>query len=63
MSNDNVAAALAGKSLNAFVTEQLQLAIQKIGVVKAARKKVTSQVKKPKAAKASPGKKKDIEQP
>lgn len=58
----NVAAVLAGKSLNAFVTEQLQVAVQKIGVIKAAGKKVASKAKKAKAAKASPRKKKDIEQ-
>ncbi|MEZ6100606.1 MAG: type II toxin-antitoxin system HicB family antitoxin [Pirellulaceae bacterium] len=58
----NVAAVLAGKSLNAFVTEQLQVAVQKIGVIKAAGKKVASKAKKAKAAKASPRRKKDIEQ-
>ena len=58
----NVAAVLAGKSLNAFVTEQLQVAVQKIGVIKAAGKKVASKAKKAKTAKASPRKKKDIQQ-
>lgn len=58
----NVAAVLAGKSLNAFVTEQLQVAVQKIGVIKSAGKKVASKAKKAKAAKASPRRKKDIEQ-
>jgi predicted HicB family RNase H-like nuclease len=58
----NVAAVLAGKSLNAFVTEQLQVAVQKIGVIKAAGKKVASKAKKAKAAKVSPRRKKDIEQ-
>lgn len=58
----NVAAVLAGKSLNAFVTEQLQVAVQKIGVIKAAGKKVASKAKKAKAAKASPRSKKDTEQ-
>lgn len=58
----NVAAVLAGKSLNAFVTEQLQIAVQKIGVIKAAGKKVASKAKKAKAAKASPRRKKDNEQ-
>ena len=58
----NVAAVLAGKSLNAFVTEQLQVAVQKSGVSKAAGKKVASKAKKSKRAKASPRKKKDIEQ-
>lgn len=48
----NVAAVLAGKSLNAFVTEQLQVAVQKLGVIKAAGKKVASRAKKSKAAKA-----------
>lgn len=58
----NVAAVLAGKSLNAFVTEQLQVAVQKIGVIKAAGRKVASKAKTAKAAKASPSRKKDIEQ-
>ncbi len=58
----NVAAVLAGESLNAFVTEQLQAAVQRIGVIKAAGKKVAPKAKKAKAAKASPRKKKDIEQ-
>lgn len=38
----NAAAALEGKSLNAFVTEQLRLAVQKIDVVKVAGKKDAS---------------------
>lgn len=38
----NIAAALAGKSLNAFVTEQLQIAVQKSGAIKAASKKVAA---------------------
>ncbi|TWT63237.1 HicB family protein [Rubinisphaera italica] len=54
----NIAAALAGKSLNAFVTEQLQAAIQMIG----GSRKDTSKIKKKKAAKTSSRKKKDIEQ-
>lgn len=61
----NVAAVLAGKSMNAFVTEQLQVAVQKIDVIKAAGKKVASKAKKSKASKASkasPRRKKDIEQ-
>lgn len=58
----NVAAVLAGKSLNAFVTEQLQVAVQKIAVIKAAGKKVASKTKKAKVAKASPRRKKEIEQ-
>lgn len=45
----NIAAVRAGKSLNAFVTEQLQVAIQKLGVVNAARKKVA---KKPTTGKS-----------
>ena len=57
----HVAAVLAGKSLNAFVTEQLQVAVQKIGVVKVAAKKVSSKAKTAKAVKA-PRRKKDIEQ-
>ena len=58
----NVAAVLAGKSLNAFVTEQLQFAVEKIGVIKAAGKKDASRAKKAKAAKASPRRKKGVEQ-
>jgi predicted HicB family RNase H-like nuclease len=58
----NVAAVLAGKSLNAFVTEQLQVAVQKIGVIKAAGKKVASKARNAKAAKASRRRKKGIEQ-
>ena len=58
----NVAAVLAGKSLNAFVTEQLQVAVQKLGVIKSARKKVVSKAKKSKAKKSAPRKKKDVEQ-
>ena len=58
----HVAAVLTGKSLNAFVTEQLQLAVQKIGVVKVAAKKVSSTAKTAKAVKASSRRKKDIEQ-
>ena len=58
----NVAAVLAGKSLNALVTERLQVAVQKIGVIKAAGKKVASKAKKAKAAKTSPRRKRGIEQ-
>ncbi|WP_339745312.1 type II toxin-antitoxin system HicB family antitoxin [uncultured Rubinisphaera sp.] len=48
----NVAAVLAGKSLNAFVTEQLQAAVQKIG----GSRKAASKAKKIKAVKSSPRK-------
>ncbi|WP_296452841.1 type II toxin-antitoxin system HicB family antitoxin [Rubinisphaera sp.] len=48
----NVAAVLAGKSLNAFVTEQLQAAVQKIG----GSRKTASKAKKIKAVKSSPRK-------
>jgi len=58
----NVAAVLAGKSLNAFVTELLRVSVQKIGVVKGEGKKIVSRAKKGKAAKASPRRKNDIEQ-
>ena len=58
----NAAAILAGKSLNAFVTEQLQGAVQKTGGRKAAGRKVASKAKKAKAVKTSSRRKKDIEQ-
>lgn len=58
----NVAALLAGKSLNAFVTEQLQVALQNIGAIKDAGKKTGSKTKKAKAAKAAPPRKKGIGQ-
>lgn len=46
----NVAAVLAGTSLNAFVAEQLRVAVEKIGVIKEAVKKApsTASVKKAK---------------
>lgn len=47
----NVAAVLAGKSLNAFVTEQLQVAVEKMGVAKAAARRAVSKAKKTKASK------------
>ncbi|MCA9107627.1 MAG: type II toxin-antitoxin system HicB family antitoxin [Planctomycetales bacterium] len=56
----NVAAVLAGKSLNAFVAEQLQVAVQKIGVGKAGSKKVASKGKKTGATKAARRPKKGI---
>lgn len=58
----HLAAVLVGKALNAFVTEQLQVAVQTIGVVQAAGKKVASTATKAKAAKALPRKKKELEQ-
>lgn len=58
----NVAAVLAGKSLNAFVTEQLQIAVQKFGVAQAGRKKVAAKAKKARVAKTSPRRNQDIEQ-
>lgn len=58
----NVAAVLAGKSLNAFVTEQLREAVQRIGITEPSRKQVAPKAKKSKAAKASPRRKKDREQ-
>lgn len=56
----NAAAALAGKSLNAFVTEQLQFAVQKTGISKPAGKK--AEARKSKAAKTPHGPKKDVKQ-
>jgi predicted HicB family RNase H-like nuclease len=41
----NVAAVVSGKSLNAWVTEQLQVAVQRVGVIKAAGKKAASKSK------------------
>lgn len=53
----NAAAVLAGKSLNAFVTEQLQAAVQKNGVLRKSGKTVPSELKKAKAARGSNRKK------
>jgi predicted HicB family RNase H-like nuclease len=50
----NVAAAVSGKSLNAWVTEQLQAAVQRLGSVKSARKKTD----KPRTARKTARKKK-----
>lgn len=58
----NTAAALAGKSLNAFVKEQLQAAVQKIGITEAAGRKAASKGKKKKSAKSASRRKKDVEQ-
>lgn len=58
----NVAAVMSGKSLNAFVTEQLQAAVQHIPVTESADKKVAAKPKKPKAAKKSPRRKKERKQ-
>lgn len=41
----NVAAAVSGKSLNAWVTEQLQSAVQQSGAIKAAGKKSVAKTK------------------
>src|SRR5690606_11683005 len=41
----NIAAAVSGKSLNAWVTEQLQAAVQHIGAIKDAGKKVAAGAK------------------
>lgn len=41
----NAAAAVSGKSLNAWVTEQLQAAVQRIGAIKDAGKKVAAGAK------------------
>ena len=48
----HVAAVVAGKSLNAWVTEQLQNAVQRVGVITA----------KPRAVKKVAKRRKDIEQ-
>lgn len=55
----NVAAVVAGKSLNAWVTEQLQNAVQRVVVIKAAGKRAAA---KAKAVKKVAKRKKDIEQ-
>lgn len=62
----NVAAALSGKSLNAWVAEQLQGAVLRIGAVKAATaKKVSTKASKRKTKvvvrKAAPRKRKESE--
>lgn len=62
----NVAAALSGKSLNAWVTEQLQGAVTRVGAIKtAASKKLASNAVKRKikvAKKPAPRKARRIEQ-
>ena len=55
----NVAAVVSGKSLNAWVTEQLQNAVQRVVVIKAAGKKAAAQAK---AVKKIARRRKDIEQ-
>lgn len=55
----NVAAAVSGKSLNAWVTEQLQAAVQHIGAIKDAGKKAAARAK---AAKKKSPRKKDTPQ-
>ncbi len=55
----NVAAVVSGKSLNAWVAEQLQAAVQRIGAIKAAGKKAAADAK---AAKKKPPHKKDAPQ-
>lgn len=55
----NVAAAVSGKSLNAWVTEQLQAAVQRIGAIKDAGKKAAASAK---AAKKKTSGKKDSPQ-
>ena len=57
----NVAAVLAGKSLNAFVTEQLQVAVHEIGVITAASK-TAEKARKAKPAKTSSRRKRGIAQ-
>lgn len=58
----NTAAVLAGQSLNAFVTKQLQAAVHKAGAIKAAGKKAAAKMKKPRSAKAAPRRKKESKQ-
>ena len=58
----NVAAVLAGKSLNAFVAEQLQAAVHKISAITAASKRMAEKAKKAKPAKTAPRRKKGIAQ-
>jgi hypothetical protein len=63
----NVAAVLSGKSLNAWVAEQLQGAVLQIGAVKAATaKKVSSKASRRKTRvvvrKAAPRKRKESDQ-
>jgi predicted HicB family RNase H-like nuclease len=55
----NVAAAVSGKSLNAWVTEQLQSAVQQLEEIKAAGKKPAA---KTKTAKKTSSRKKDAPQ-
>jgi predicted HicB family RNase H-like nuclease len=60
----NLAAVLSGKSLNAWVTEQLQGAVSRLGVVEAASgKKLSANASKPKpkhvGLKAAPRKRKE----
>ncbi|MCO6458964.1 MAG: type II toxin-antitoxin system HicB family antitoxin [Pirellulaceae bacterium] len=55
----NMAAAVSGKSLNAWVTEQLQSAVQHFGAIKAAGKKAAA---KTKAAKKTASRRKDSPQ-
>ncbi len=56
----NVAAVLAGKSLNAFVAEQLQAAVHKIGAISTASKRMGEKTKQAKPAKTYPRRKKDV---
>ncbi len=55
----NVAAAVSGESLNAWVTEQLQSAVQHFGAIKAASKKADAKMI---AAEKSSSHKKDLPQ-
>ena len=54
----HVAAVVAGKSLNAWVTEQLQNAVQRVGVITAKGRKAAA---KPRAVKRVAKHRKDIE--
>ncbi len=58
----NVAAVVSGKSLNAWVAEQLQTAVQRVAPIKPAGKKVAGKAKKASAAKSTPRRKQDIGQ-
>lgn len=58
----NIAAVVSGKSLNAWVAEQLQTGVQRVAPIKPAGKKVAGKAKKARAAKSTPRRKQDIEQ-
>lgn len=59
----NAAATIAGKSLNAFVVEQLQAAVQHITPVRTAENKARATAKRTKTSVTVPQRKSDIEPP